>query len=286
MSEPDFLSSRRIAILGLGLMGGSLALALKGRCQDVSAVDPDAETVAYARGMKIVDQISSNLEEIVPQADLVILAAPINAILNLIGELPNLHPGPAMVLDLGSTKRQIVKKLATLPPRFDPLGGHPMCGKETGGLQHAEASIFKAATFAFTPLGRTSERARTTAEQLATAIGSRPSWLDPDTHDRWTAATSHLPYLTAAALTLATPAEASPLVGPGFRSSTRVAATPASIMLDVLSSNRDNILEGLDRFRRQLEALEEKISKNEFESLELALNQCANRRRELLKHEN
>lgn len=286
MSEPDFLSSRRIAILGLGLMGGSLALALKGRCQDVSAVDPDAETVAYARGMKIVDQISSNLEEIVPQADLVILAAPINAILNLIGELPDLHPGPAMVLDLGSTKRQIVKKLATLPPRFDPLGGHPMCGKETGGLQHAEASIFKAATFAFTPLGRTSERARTTAEQLATAIGSRPSWLDPDTHDRWTAATSHLPYLTAAALTLATPAEASPLVGPGFRSSTRVAATPASIMLDVLSSNRDNILEGLDRFRRQLEALEEKISKNEFESLELALNQCANRRRELLKHEN
>lgn len=267
-------------------MGGSLALALKGRCQDVSAVDPDAETVAYARGMKIVDQISSNLEEIVPQADLVILAAPINAILNLIGELPNLHPGPAMVLDLGSTKRQIVNKLATLPPRFDPLGGHPMCGKETGGLQHAEASIFKAATFAFTPLGRTSERARTTAEQLATAIGSRPSWLDPDTHDRWTAATSHLPYLTAAALTLATPAEASPLVGPGFRSSTRVAATPASIMLDVLSSNRDNILEGLDRFRRQLEALEEKISKNEFESLELALNQCANRRRELLKHEN
>lgn len=286
MSEPDFLSSARIAILGLGLMGGSLALALKGRCQAVLAADSDPETVSTARRLEVVDQISTNLDEIVPQADLVILAAPINAILSLIENLPNLHPGTAIVLDLGSTKRQIVQKLETLPPRFDPLGGHPMCGKETSGLQHAEASIFKAATFAFTPLARTSRRARSTAEQLAAAVGSRPLWLDPDTHDRWTAATSHVPYLTAAALTLATPAETSPLAGPGFRSSTRVAATPASIMLDVLSTNRENILEGLDRFRRQLDVLEEKLSRNEIGSLELALDLGASRRRELIKYEN
>lgn len=284
MSEPDFLSPARIAILGLGLMGGSLALALKGHCKAVLAADPDPETVTFARQLKVVDQVSSNLEEIVPQANLVILAAPIKAILTLIEMLPDLHPGPAIVLDLGSTKRQIVQKLETLPPRFDPIGGHPMCGKETGGLQHAEASIFKAATFAFTPLARTSGQARSTAEQLASAIGSRSLWLDPHTHDRWTAATSHLPYLTAAALSLATPADASLLVGPGFRSSTRLAATPSSIMLDVLTSNRENILEGLDRFRRQLDALEEKLSRNEIEELKLALNQSASRRRELIKY--
>lgn len=284
MSEPDFLSPARIAILGLGLMGGSLALALKGRCQAVLAADPDPETVAFARQIKAVDQITTNSTEIVPQANVIILAAPIRAILTLIEMLPDLHPGPAVVLDLGSTKRQIVQKLAGLPSRFDPIGGHPMCGKETGGLQHADASIFKGATFALTPLARTSERARSTAEQLASAIGSQSLWLDPDVHDRWTAATSHLPYLTAAALMLTTPSEASPLVGPGFRSSTRVAATPASVMLDVLSTNRDNILEGLGHFRRQLDALEENLSAKEFNDLELALNQAASKRKELIKY--
>jgi prephenate dehydrogenase len=285
MSEPDFLSPARIAILGLGLMGGSLALALKGHCRSILAFDPDPETVSLARQVKVVDRVSSHLEEIVPQANLVILAAPINAILTLIEKLPNLHPGGAMVLDLGSTKRQIVQKMETLPPRFDPIGGHPMCGKETGGLQHAEASIFKTATFAFTSLARTSGRARSTAEQLASAVGSRTMWLDPDTHDRWTAATSHLPYLTAAALALTIPFEAWPLVGPGFKSSTRVAATPTSIMLDVLSTNQDNILEGLDQFRQQLDALREKLSRNEFDDLEVDLDQSASRRSELINYQ-
>lgn len=282
MSEPDFLSRSRIAILGLGLMGGSLALALQGRCRALVACDPDADTVAMARERNIVDEVSTYPADILPGADVIVLAAPVQAILALIEQLPWLHSGPAMVLDLGSTKRQIVKAMETLPPRFDPLGGHPMCGKESSGLANAAASIFEGATFAFTPLSRTSKNMRAFAEQLARSIGSNSLWMDPETHDRWAAATSHLPYLLAAALVLATPREAAPLVGPGYRSTTRVAATPTAIMLDVLATNQDNILAIMSQFRRQMDYLQEKLANGGIDALEQALNQSAEQQRDLI----
>jgi prephenate dehydrogenase len=282
MSEPDFLSSSRIAIVGLGLMGGSLALALRGRCQALLAYDLDTEILSLARQLDLVDQISSDPVEILPAADVVILATPLSAILKIISKLPSLHPGSATVLDLGSTKVQVVQALESLPSRFDPLGGHPMCGKETTGLENAEAAIYQGATFAFTALQRTSSKALVFAEQLAQAIGSRALWIDPDTHDQWSAATSHLPYLIATALSSATPSQSSSLVGPGFRSTTRLAATPGSIMLDVLSTNRDNILESLNRFRKELDSLEEKLSGGESETLNIALNESAEHQRALV----
>lgn len=283
MSEPDFIAEARIAIVGLGLMGGSLALALRGRCRALLACDPDPETLSLARQRGVVDRVSPDPADILPQTDAVILAAPLSAIFSLIDDLPSWHPGPAIVLDLGSTKAQVVEALKSLPPRFDPLGGHPMCGKEVAGLANAEASIFQGATFAFTPLERTSSRARSFAEGLAAVIGCHSLWLDPATHDCWAAATSHLPYLLAAALTLATPTEAAPLVGPGFRSTSRVAATPAATMLDVLFTNRENILESLAQFRRQLENLEGKLAADETAALKQALDRGALRQRELVK---
>ena len=282
MSEPDFLSSSRIAIAGLGFMGGSLALALRDNCRSLLAYDPDPETIALAHHENIVDQVSPNPSDIIPLADVVILAAPLQAILDSIHELPSLHPGSPIVIDIGSSKVEVVHAMEGLPSRFDPLGGHPMCGKETAGLKNADHSIFQDATFAFTPLQRTSSKARRFAEQLADVIGSQPLWLDPQTHDRWSAATSHLPYLIAAALSAATPLESTPLVGPGFRSSTRVAATPASTMLDVLVANRANILESIIRFREALDDLEENLSQGDFLALKSALDHSAYRQRKLL----
>jgi prephenate dehydrogenase len=282
MSEPDFLSSSRIAILGLGLMGGSLALALHGRCQALMGCDLDPKTRSLALQLNLVDQVSVNLADILPAADVVILATPLSAIQKIISELPSLHPGSAIVLDLGSTKTQVVQALESLPSRFDPLGGHPMCGKETTGLENAEAALYQGATFVFSALERTSSKAKAFAEQLAKTIGSQTLWIDPDTHDQWSAATSHLPYLVAAALSTATPSQSSPLVGPGFRSTTRVAATPASIMVDVLSTNRAYILESLSRFRKELDSLEEKLSKGESDALNIALKESAERQRALV----
>jgi prephenate dehydrogenase len=282
MSEPDFLSSSRIAIVGLGLMGGSLALALRDRCRALMGCDLDPQTRSLARKLNLVDQVTANPAVVLLNADVVILATPLNAILRIIAELPNLHPGSAIVLDLGSTKAQVVQALESLPPRFDTLGGHPMCGKEIAGLENADPEIYQGATFAFTALQRTSSKARLFAEQLAQRIGSQTLWIDPDTHDQWSAATSHLPYLVAAALSTATPSQCAPLVGPGFRSTTRLAATPASIMLDVLSTNRANILESLNRFRRELDYLEEKLSGEESHALNMALNKSAEHQRALV----
>jgi len=256
MSSHLSLAETRVAILGLGLMGGSLALALKGYCRAVLAYDPDPATLALASARQIVDIASPDLAAILPQADLVVLAAPVRATMSLIRQLPSLHPGSAVILDLASTKAQVCRAFEELPPRFDPIGGHPMCGKETAGLPNAEAGLYQGAAFALTPLERTSPHARSLAVQVVEAIGARPVWLDAATHDRWAAATSHMPYLLAVALTLATQPDVKPLVGPGFRSTSRLASSSARMMADILHTNRENVLAVLALFRGELEQIE------------------------------
>ena len=279
MNDPDnFLAGRRVAIIGLGLMGGSLALALRGRGAELLAADPDPATRLLARERQIVDQIVADPVEIISLADVIILAAPVRAILShirLLGDKARQsqrlkEPQPPIspiVLDLGSTKQEIVEAMKTLPEIFDPLGGHPMCGKEISGLTHANADIFRGATFAFTPLERTGPRAHNFAEALADAVGAVPLWIDPATHDRWVAATSHLPYLLANALAGVTPAEVTSLIGPGFRSTSRLAPSSLSVMLDILRTNRQPVLEALQRFQTQVEAIEKSLAEGDFTEL-------------------
>ncbi len=281
--EPGFLQGARVAILGLGLMGGSLALALRGRCAALLGVDADAQVVQMARQRRVVDLASTDAGGRLPQADLIVLAAPVNAILRLLEELPRLHPGPAIVIDLGSTKARVLEAMGRLPERFDPLGGHPMCGKEISGLANAEAGLFQGAAFAFTPLARTSSRARGLARELCAATGAHPVWLDAATHDRWVAATSHLPYLLANALAAGTPLEAAPLAGPGFRSSTRLAPTPPGVILDVLMTNRENVLASLRGLRARLEGMESLLAGEDFPALQELLAQGAQQYRQLLE---
>jgi len=281
MDEPDFfpalrLEERVVAILGLGLMGGSLALALRGRCAALIGVDPDPQVVELALSRRVVDRAAVSPHGLLSQADLVILAAPVGAILSLLGALPDLHTGTAVVLDLGSTKRDILNAMQALPPRFDPLGGHPMCGKEKASLASAEAGLYRGAPFALTPLERTTPRARRLAEQLVQAVGARTLWIDAETHDRWVAATSHLPYLLANTLAAATPLEAVPLVGPGFRSTTRLAPATLTMMMDILTTNGENILESLQRFRETLDTIEHSLNIGDMETLRLQLAQGAN----------
>jgi prephenate dehydrogenase len=272
MSEPDFLTNSRVAIVGLGLMGGSLAMALRGRCLSLLGVDQDSATLEMAHQQDLFARLSREPADILPEADVVILATPINTILELIRQLPKIHPGSPILLDLGSTKVKIVRALSDLPSRFDPVGGHPMCGKEVSGFENADVDLYHGAVFAFTPLKRTSKKAYRFANQLTSVIGSRALWC---------AATSHLPYLVASALASSTPVESKPLVGPGFRSTTRIALTPASIMSDVLQTNRENILGQLEDFIAQLGYYERLLAAGEISTLETALDEGANSQRSL-----
>ena len=208
-----------------------------------------------------------NPKEVLSKSDVIILAAPVGAILQFIHDLPALHPGEAIVLDLGSTKREIAAALEDLPSRFDPIGGHPMCGKEKLTIFNADAMLFQDAPFAFTPLERTTEKAREFVEQLAESVGADPLWVDAATHDAWTAATSHLPYLISLSLALSTPSEAKPLVGMGFKSTSRLAGTPGSIMFDILRTNRDEILNAISRFSGHLKEITQFIETMDFDSM-------------------
>lgn len=276
------LENQRVAILGLGLMGGSLALALRGKVAALLGVDPDpiARSLALQRG--IVDQVAADPAELLPDATLVVLAAPVQVILSLVSELPRLHPGQAVVIDLGSTKQAIAAALQTLPERLSPIGGHPMCGKERGSSVNAEAVIYQNAPFVLVNLLNSTQPARELAEQLAVAVGARPIWLDPATHDRWVAATSHLPYLIANALAGNTPIESAPLVGPGFRSTARLAPSPSKMMLDILVTNRSNLLANLRGFRERLEKLENALQSNDIALLEELLGEGAARYEDLI----
>ncbi|MFZ5818873.1 MAG: prephenate dehydrogenase, partial [Chloroflexota bacterium] len=263
MDDSHFtLRTSRIALLGLGLMGGSLALSLKTRCRRLVAHDTDQSTLELARRQEIVHLAESDPAKALAEADLVILACPVPAILDWIRRLPEYIQHPCIVLDIGSSKRMIVAALEDLPGRFDPIGGHPICGRERLSLENAERFLYRDAPFVLTPLARTTARARSAALQLVEALGANPIWLDAVSHDRMLASTSHLPYLLSSALALAVPADAAPLVGPGFRSSARLAGTPSSMMLGVLQSNRDNVLDAVDRLQAQLAALKSALIAN------------------------
>ena len=273
MSEDDFFLARaNVAIVGLGLMGGSLALALKGKCAALLGVDTHPATLELALRQSIVDRASADPAALLPAADLVILAAPVPAILTLLEQLPAFTPNPCIVMDLGSTKRQIVDAMSRLPARFDPLGGHPICGKEKLSLAHAERTLYYAAPFLLTPLARTSARARSAAQQIVDAIGAKATLLDAAEHDRILASTSHLPFLLSSALALTTPQEFAAFVGPGFKSTSRLAGTPSSMMLGVLQTNRENVLAALRGLQSQLAALESALSSDDLPELELLLN--------------
>jgi prephenate dehydrogenase len=272
MEDGFFLSRAKIAIIGLGLMGGSLALALKGKCAALYGIARDPATRELALRQNIVDQAESDPARLLPQADIVILATPVPVILDYLEQLPSLTPNPCIVLDLGSTKRVIVEKMAALPDRFDPIGGHPICGKEKLGLEQAERTLYYAAPFLLTPLPRTTARARSAAWQIIEALGSKGSVLEAVEHDRILASTSHLPFLLSSILALITPPEVAAYIGPGFRSASRLAGTPSSMMLGVIQTNRENILASLEALQDELALLTSAIAENDAETLTALLN--------------
>ena len=275
MPDDDFFLARsKIAILGLGLMGGSLALGLRGKCAALYGIDSHHATLELALSQNIVDYADSDPANLLPEADLVILSAPVPAILTLLEKLPALTPNPCIVMDTGSTKRRIVESMSRLPERFDPIGGHPICGKENLSLANAERTLYYAAPFLLTPLERTSPRALSAAYQIIEAIGAKATTLDATDHDRILASTSHLPFLLASALALATPKDAAAFIGPGYKSTSRLAGTSPSMMLGVLQSNRENVLNALSEIQEQLAEIKTALMSNDDSKLESILNEA------------
>lgn len=276
------LAESKIAIIGLGLMGGSLALGLRGKCAALYGIDPHLPTLETALSQQIVDYASSDPTSLLLDVDVVILSAPVPAILTLLEKLPTYTSNPCIVMDMGSTKKLIVESMSRLPENFDPIGGHPICGKEKLSLANAERTLYYAAPFLLTPLERTSPRAISAAHQIIEAIGAKVAILEAVEHDRILASTSHLPFLISSALALATPNDVAPFVGPGFKSTSRLAGTSSSMMLGVLQSNRENVLNALHDLQNKIAEVESALTENDFSKLESILNEAQSKYQEFI----
>lgn len=250
-----------VCIIGLGLMGGSLALALRAAEERLGplrivGVSRNPATLDAARAARAIDAGTTDLAAGVQGADIVVLATPVRAILRQIPEVGRHARAGALVLDLGSTKAAICAALAGLPAGLQPVGGHPMCGKEVGGFAAAEAGLYRGKTFVLCPLPRTAGEALDRAAALVNAIGGQPLIADPAAHDRAAAAISHLPYTAAVALVNAVAAAGDPLAwqlaASGFRDTTRLAASDVDMMLDILLTNRPAMLDWLGELQGQL----------------------------------
>ncbi len=250
-------------------------MALRGHCEILYGFDPEEDVIRYARDNQVIDDGSIKLEEFINKANVIILAAPVKKIINLITQLPDIHDGNPVVIDLGSTKNEIVQAMEMLPERFQPIGGHPMCGKEKASIHHADPDLFKGSVFLLTPLQRTTTIALETATQIINLIGATPLLLDPSTHDRLTAATSHFPYLLANILAQITSLDAQFVLGPGFRSSSRLAGSSPEMMLDILATNRKNILLLIDRFSIQLNKMKDSLEEENYSDLLIDLQHGA-----------
>ncbi|MGE5224674.1 MAG: prephenate dehydrogenase, partial [Omnitrophica WOR_2 bacterium] len=172
--------------------------------------------------------------------------------------------------------------MEALPARFDPVGGHPMCGKEVSGLANAGPALFHNAAFILSALSRTSAKARSLAIQLVEAVGAHPLWLDGQVHDRWVAATSHLPFLLANSLAFCTPEETAGVVGPGFRSTARLAPSSPRMMRDILETNQAQILLALRHFSDRLSQVEGLIRQGKWDELERMFEQGTDQYRRLV----
>jgi prephenate dehydrogenase len=289
VDEPGFtLRDATVAIVGLGLMGGSLALALRERnvCRRIVAVTSNAATREQLLARGIVDEAGAELER-VSTADLIVLAAPVRTIVAALPRVGAIAHAGAIVIDLGSTKREIVDAMESLPAQIQPIGGHPMCGKEKAGFSAADVNLYHDAVFVLTPLARTSADTLALAKTLAEAVGARPLVLDPARHDRITAAISHLPCTLATALMLTADEHARDdestfaLAASGFRDTTRLAASDVTMMLDILLTNRENVAALMRACSRWLDHLAELIADGDESALRAALERAATKRREL-----
>ena len=284
MEESNFLRDQNIAIVGLGLIGSSIALGLRGHCRSLLGADTDPRVVQLAAAKGIVDSASGDLRQILPTADILLIATPVAAALEIIAALPAIHNGSKLiVMDVTSTKVQIMQALESLPSNFEIIGGHPLAGKETLGIDYAEAEMLHGATFTLTPAERTTARTKALASQLVEAVGARLHWIEAELHDRTLAATSHAPHLLAVALTNATEKEYARLSGGGLSSATRLASTPTSMMLSMVMTNAENTIAKLRETQAEIDRIIALMEAGDEASFETLLVASRAKREEMMK---
>ncbi|HET7731715.1 MAG TPA: prephenate dehydrogenase/arogenate dehydrogenase family protein [Usitatibacter sp.] len=276
---------KRVTVVGVGLIGGSLAMALRrsGVASSVVGVDRDAQALERAVAMGVIDSAAASPAEGARGADLVVAAVPVRAMGSVLREAGRaLEPGAA-ITDVGSTKGEVVRiareELRGAFPRFVP--GHPIAGRETSGVEASAADLFKGARIVLTPSAETAPDALEIVRGCWEAAGGKVSVLDPATHDRIFAAVSHLPHLLSFALVseIASRPDAAELLGfaaGGFRDFTRIAASSPEMWRDIALQNREALLAEIDRYGARLAVFRELVARGEGPGLERLMTEARN----------
>jgi prephenate dehydrogenase len=248
----------RIAIVGLGLIGGSIALAARKIWPRALVIAVDRKDVLEQAMVKHAIDVAADEPYVIAEADLVILAAPVRQNIELLAVIDEAIQKPALVTDVGSTKRAIVDAARTLPPRFTFVGGHPMGGAARGGFEFARPDLFQGRPWIFTPHSDGTGEALERLFAFASALGAHPHSMSAAEHDAVLALISHLPQLTASALMSVIGARAVDglhFAGRGLVDTTRLAGSPPEIWQDIAATNADEIRRALDALIDQLTAL-------------------------------
>jgi prephenate dehydrogenase len=270
----------RVAIVGVGLIGGSLGMALRERrlVKSVVGIGRNPATLDKALRLGAIDEVAVDFETGVQNADLVVLATPIRQILADLERLPALLSSGAVVTDVGSTKGEISRAGDQWIPGGAFVPGHPMAGSERAGVEAARPELFIEATWVLTPTSVTNQEALQGVRHLAQAVGARTILLDPDAHDRAVAVTSHLPHVLAYALAALAGAESETnphlfdLAAGSFASATRVAASSPELWQEIALSNREALLNAVRGYQAGLAQAEAVLASGDADAL-LALFQ-------------
>ena len=258
---------KQITVVGLGLIGTSLGLALKQLKNPPRIIGNDIQYDAATRASKLkaVDKVERHLQDAVANSEMVIVATPVGAIPEVLERIAESLQDGCVVTDTGSTKRVIVQRAEEiLPDTVAFVGGHPMTGRATGGVDDPDASIFQNAVYCLTPSAATPASAVSTVAAMVQEIGAQPYFTDPVEHDGLVAGVSHLPYLLSVALVRAVAGEPgwremSALAAGGFETVTRLASYDAGMYADILATNGDNVARHLDRLVAELGGLKARL---------------------------
>jgi len=280
------MTVKKVTIIGLGLIGGSLAWALKksGLVGEVFGVDLDSEAVAYALKEKMIDAGSVNLEVGVEDSDIVVIATYVGIIPRIAKTVASGASAKTIITDVGSVKRKIVEELeSALPPHLHFVGGHPIAGTERSGVWAADFNLFQGKRCILTPNSKTRPEPIAKVKNIWESVGATVFTMDAETHDRIFGFVSHLPHVVAYALVNSIASQKQPpnmfdFGGGGLRDYTRIAASSPEMWSDIFLTNRGNVLESIQEFKKALEKIEGLIEKNNSEDLREELNRFLNSR--------
>lgn len=260
---------KKIGIVGLGLIGASIALSLRGKVDEILAVDRDEEVLAIAKDRKIIDRGSTNPEEILRDADVVIFALYPGDIINYILEHKSIWHKGQILTDVAGLKGELVSRIQSEITDVEFVGTHPMAGREVSGIKGSREELFLGSNFIITPTDRNSEEGLEVVRELANLLGVKNIFeMTPEEHDALVAYTSHIPHLLALALVGAYSPGSEKIVGRSFLDATRVANINEKLWTELFLMNKGPLSAEIDKIIGELTFFKEKLEKNDKIGLE------------------